>query len=109
MRYFVASSRKPSRAGNKLWAAVLGRRSPLRRAGTMKSAGRFLMLSSLMLMLTSLAAGQRYSVTDLASLDPGGVVDVSFANGINRFGHVAGSSYTALHLHAYLWTKPQGM
>jgi probable HAF family extracellular repeat protein len=61
------------------------------------------------LLLASFAASQSYSVTDLGSLDAGGVVDVSFAYGINRFGHVAGSSYTALALHAFLWTKPQGM
>jgi len=75
----------------------------------MKSASGFLTSFSLMLMLTPLAASQTYTVTDLGSLDAGGVVDVSYANGINRFGHVVGSSYTALSLHAYLWTKPQGM
>jgi probable HAF family extracellular repeat protein len=75
----------------------------------MKSASGVFTCFSLMLILTSLAAGQSYSVTDLGSLDAGGVVDVSYANGIDRFGHVVGSSYTALSLHAYLWTKPQGM
>jgi len=75
----------------------------------MNSAIRFLTWPYLMWMLTALAAGQSYTVTDLGSLNPGGAVDVSFANGINRFGHVVGSSYTPLGLHAYLWTTSQGM
>src|SRR6202035_2569016 len=98
------------RAGNILLDAVLGPPSPAAvRRWIMKSANPILTCFSLTLMLTSLAASQTYSVTDLGSLDAGGVVDVSYANGINRFGHVVGSSYTALSPHAYLWTKPQGM
>src|ERR1700722_564565 len=63
----------------------------------------------LVVMFAAPAFSQSYAVADLGSLDAGGVIDVSYANGINSFGDVAGSSYVALSLHAYLWKKSQGM
>jgi len=72
---------------------------------------RLSLVVMLALTLVPLAASQNqnYSITDLGSLDPGGIVDVSYSGGINNFGQVVGSSYTALSLHAYLWTKQAGM
>jgi probable HAF family extracellular repeat protein len=78
----------------------------------MRLAGLFLTRSCVMLMagmLAPRASGQRYAVADLGSLDAGSAVNVSYASGINSFGDVVGSSYVGMSLHAYLWTKPEGM
>ncbi|HWY23232.1 MAG TPA: hypothetical protein VNX26_18540 [Candidatus Acidoferrum sp.] len=76
----------------------------------MNIASRFVLWCSIPLWLTPLAAGQHYGVTDVGSLDPGGVLDISYGGGINSSGEVVGSSYTAaLVLHAYVWTKKDGI
>jgi probable HAF family extracellular repeat protein len=76
----------------------------------MNTASRFLTWS-FVLLLVPLATGQQFAVTDVGSLDPGGLGDVSFAYGINSFGEVVGSSYTATlySQHAYIWTKKDGI
>jgi probable HAF family extracellular repeat protein len=76
----------------------------------MNMAGKSLFWCCVLLCLVPLAAGQQYGVIDLGSLAPGGVVDVSYAGGINSSGQVVGSSYTpAILLHAYVWTAQQGI
>lgn len=78
----------------------------------MKTAGLSLrpsLVLMLAVMLAPPAFSQSYAVADLGSLDAGGLMDVSYASGINNFGDVVGSSYVALSLHAYLWKKSQGM
>ena len=64
----------------------------------------------LVCMACSFAAAQTYTVTDLGSLDLNGVIDVSYATGINSQGQVVGNSYTSSLLqHAYFWSQGSGM
>jgi probable HAF family extracellular repeat protein len=61
-------------------------------------------------LLTSLAAAQTFTVTDLGSLALGGTIDVSYGRALNNLGQVAGSSYTPSSAqHAFFWTKTSGM
>jgi probable HAF family extracellular repeat protein len=76
----------------------------------MKKSRSFPVLLSAICILSALATAQSYSVTDLGSLDPGGVVDVSYGEGINSSGYVVGSSYSSVNtLHAFLWTGKSGI
>jgi probable HAF family extracellular repeat protein len=80
----------------------------------MKTPAFSLKRSSLAMLLAAvlaptLASGQSYTIANLGSLDPTGPVDASYANGLNGLGDVVGSSYVEMSLHAYLWTRQQGM
>jgi probable HAF family extracellular repeat protein len=79
----------------------------------MRLAKLFLTRSCVMLMMAGTiapyASGQNYTVTDLGSLDAAGALNVSYAGGVNSLGDVVGSSYMGMSLHAYSWTKTEGM
>jgi probable HAF family extracellular repeat protein len=70
----------------------------------------FAILAFAALTMLPWAAAQSYNITDVGSLVPGGVLDVSYGDGVNSSGHVVGSSYnSALDLHAFFWTQKAGM
>lgn len=76
----------------------------------MKNLCRFSVLFLGFCISSALAVAQTFSVTDLGSLSPGGVIDVSYGDAINNLGQVVGSSYTpALTLHAFYWTNTSGI
>jgi probable HAF family extracellular repeat protein len=77
----------------------------------MRAKSTFALSIFLFCLIPALAAAQVYLVTDLGTL-PGG--SFSYAAGVNNLGQVAGTSqvvnsFSALVIHAFLWTKSGGM
>jgi probable HAF family extracellular repeat protein len=76
----------------------------------MKKSCQFVLLFFAAGIFSVYSSAQSYTVTDLGSLAPGGIVDVSFGYALNSLGEVVGSSYTPQGLiHAFLWTPASGI